>query len=89
MNHINLDKVEIQYIVHYSPTPTVLNPFYEIVSYLDYLDRDVFTELEYSTKTKFKIYENKSDEIAELIKLGYITQEGRGKKYKIISHPWS
>jgi len=88
MEHINLDKVQMKYIMHFNKHPEIEDPFYEILTYIDYLDRDTFTELEYSTKTKFKVCNTKEEEINLLKEKGYIIQESKAKKYKVIKHPW-
>lgn len=88
MQKLNLDNVELKYIMHFNPNPDILDCLYEMVNYLDYVGKDSFTEMEYSTKTKYKIRDTKQEEIQELIDKGYIQQLGRAKKYTVVNHPW-
>ena len=45
MQKLNLDKVELKYIMHFNPNPDILDCLYEMVNYLDYLGKDSFTEI--------------------------------------------
>ena len=89
MNPINQNNVKIKNLIGIIDTPTYEDLLFEIVSFLDNEKRydGEFKTRDAYFKTRVRISSEISDDIDELVKLGYV-EKLKYSNYKVIKHLW-
>jgi hypothetical protein len=89
MKPINENSVKIKNLIGIIENPTLEDLLYEIVSFLD---NERKYDYEFKTheaflKTRVRISSLLSDDLDELVKLGYL-EKGKYSSYKVAKHLW-
>jgi len=89
MKPINEKDVKIKNLIGIIENPTLEDLLFEVVSFLDNERRydSEFKTHEAFLKTRVRISSLLSDDLDELVKLGYL-EKGKYSNYKVIKHLW-
>jgi hypothetical protein len=89
MKPINPNVVKIKNLIGIIENPTLIDLLFEIVSFLDSERRydDEFKTHEAFLKTRVRLSSLLSDDLDELVKLGYL-EKGKYSSYKVSKHLW-
>jgi hypothetical protein len=89
MKPVNHNVVKIKNLIGIIENPTLIDLLFEIVSFLDSERRydDEFKTHEAFMKTRVRLSSFLSDDLDELVKLGYL-EKGKYSSYKVSKHLW-
>jgi hypothetical protein len=89
MKRLNQKKVKIKNLIGIVDNPTLEDLLFEIVYFLDNERRydDEFKTHEAFLKTRIRISSLLSEDLDELVKLGYL-EKLKYSNYKVIKHLW-